>query len=186
LCEKLSFKAICKPCVGRLLSENKKSRILDNKLKVYSFFGYSSIAPILHVKHHFWGHRVLNQIAKQTFGKFAERFSFKDKVAAIGIDDVPQSGYSHTAILAKALKSPSIIPVYRALRATNNVKYSGQSYDFRRKHPRDFSVSLKGFSHAILVDDVITSGLTLKEASECLKKEGVNVLFALTLADAKE
>jgi competence protein ComFC len=129
---------------------------------------------------------VLNQIAKHTFGEFAKSFNFEDKVAAIGIDDVSQNGYSHTAILAKALKSSSITPVYRALRATNKVKYSGQSYDFRRKHPRNFSVCLKGVEYVILVDDVVTSGLTLKEASECLKKEGIDVLFALTLADAKE
>jgi competence protein ComFC len=170
----------------RLLNTERKNRVLDNGLKVYSFFDYSSTAPILHVKHYFWGHRVLKQIAKQTFGQFAQTFSFTEKVSAIGIDDAPHSGYSHTAILTKALKSASITPVYGVLRATNNVKYSSQSYDFRRKHLRNFLVHPKGIKYAILVDDIITSGLTLKEASECLKKNGINVLFALTLADAKE
>jgi competence protein ComFC len=172
----------------KLLKQEKHVRVLDNNLKVYSFFSYDSILPILHVKHRFWGHRVLKQIAKETFGKFAQSFTFEYEVAAVGIDDVPQSGYSHTAILAKALKSSSIIPIYGTLRAKNPIKYSGQSYEFRRKNPRHFVVSSKvnSFKYAILVDDVITSGLTLKEASECLKKEGVNVLFALTLADARE
>jgi competence protein ComFC len=188
LCERLSFKGICAKCLKRLLDEQKHTRILEGGLKVYSFFGYSGITPVLHVKHHFWGHRILKQIASRTFKKFAEKFEFSEKVAAVAIDDKPANGYSHTAILTHALKSDSIIPVYGALRAKNSIKYSGKSYEFRRKNPRNFTVlpKVKKFKYAILVDDVITSGLTLKEASECLEKNGVNVLFALTLADAKE
>ena len=186
VCERLSFDAICKMCTAKLLSEDKRSRTLENGLKVYSFFGYDSIASILHAKHYFWGHRVLKQIAKITFGEFAKTFCFPQKVAAIGIDDTAYDGYSHTAILAKALKSSSIEPIFGALRAQNKVKYSGKTYEFRRKNPRGFISRLNGFDNAILIDDVITSGLTLQEASERLKKEGVNVLFALTLADAKD
>jgi competence protein ComFC len=172
----------------KLLQEERHTRTLEGGLKVYSFFSYSSIAPILHAKHHFWGHRILKEIASQTFKKFARNFAFDEKVAAVAIDDKPLGSYSHTAILAHALTSASILPVYGALRAKNSVKYSGQTYEFRRKNPRSFIVlpKIKKFKYAILADDVITSGLTLREANECLSKEGINVLFALTLADAKE
>jgi len=34
----------------------------------------------------------------------------------------------------------------------------------------------------ILIDDIITTGTTLKEAEKVLNKNGINVLFALTLA----
>jgi competence protein ComFC len=184
----LSFKGICGKCTKRLLQEEKHTRILEGGLKVHSFFSYSSITPIIHTKHRFWGHRILKQIASHTFADFAEKFEFKEKVAAVAIDDKPISGYSHTAILARALKSSSITPVYGALRAENSVKYSGQSYEFRRKNPRRFTVSpkLKSFKYAVLVDDVVTSGLTLREAEETLKRYGVDTLFALVLADAKE
>jgi len=37
----------------------------------------------------------------------------------------------------------------------------------------------------ILVDDIVTTGLTLQEAETILNKNGIVVLFALTLADAK-
>jgi competence protein ComFC len=40
--------------------------------------------------------------------------------------------------------------------------------------------------HAILVDDIITTGITLQEAQKVLMQHGVNVLFALTLADVEE
>jgi competence protein ComFC len=186
LCESLSFNAVCKLCAAKLLLEDKRSRTLKNGLKVYSFFGYDSIASVLCLKHYFWGHRVLKQIAKITFGEFAKTFHFPQKVAAIGIDDAAYDGYSHTAILSKALKSTSIEPIFGALRAKNRVKYSGKTYEFRRKNPRRFVSRLNGFDNVILIDDVITSGLTLQEASEQLKKDGVNVLFALTLADAKD
>ncbi|MFV0481992.1 MAG: ComF family protein [Campylobacteraceae bacterium] len=185
LCQSLSFRGICKNCIKKLLREEKHTRILPNNLKVYSFFSYDSIAPILHVKHHFFGHRVLKQIAKITFAKFASDFTFPNTVYAIAIDDDISSGYAHTAILTNALKSASIKPLYRALRAKNKVKYSGKSFEFRRKNPRRFSLHVKGGIDAILVDDIITSGQTLKEAHECLTNAGINVLFALTLADAK-
>lgn len=186
LCSNLSLKAICGHCANKLLSEERKNRTLDNGFKVYSFFNYSSIAPILHAKHHFWGHRVLRQIAKLTFSNFAKEFYFAENIAAIGVDDAADSNYSHTAILARALKSKSITPVYSALRATSKVRYSGKSYNFRRSHPRNFSFKQIKQKYAILVDDVITSGLTLQEASECLKTNGVTPLFALTLADARD
>ena len=38
----------------------------------------------------------------------------------------------------------------------------------------------------ILIDDIVTTGSTLEEAHDALKKHDVNVLFALVLADAKE
>jgi competence protein ComFC len=172
----------------KILKEEQHTRILEGGLKVHSFFSYASISPILLTKHHFWGHRILQKIAFHTFADFAEKFEFEEKVAAVAIDDRPINGYSHTAILIHALKSVSIIPVYGALRAKNSVKYSGQSYEFRRKNPRCFiaSKNIKKFKYAILADDVVTSGLTLKEAKETLEKEGVDTLFALVLADAKD
>lgn len=38
----------------------------------------------------------------------------------------------------------------------------------------------------ILVDDVVTTGLSLLEARELLEKNNIEVLFALVLANAKE
>jgi len=58
--------------------------------------------------------------------------------------------------------------------------------DFRLENSRDFRYSGKSDIEAILVDDTITTGITLQEAYILLEKYNVNVLFALTLADAKE
>lgn len=189
LCERLSLKGICKICLTKLLKQEKHTRILENNLKVYSFFSYDTILPILYTKHHFWGHRILKQIAKNTFGKFAKEFEFDESIYAIGIDDKIDDNYSHTAILTNAIKSKNIRPIYNILRAKNSIKYSGKSYEYRRANPRNFFVHSKyknGGFDAVLIDDIITSGQTLKEANETLKKANINVLFALTLADARD
>jgi len=137
-------------------------------------------------KHKDIGYFVYNILAKRTFKEFAKNFSYKQKVYSIAIDDNPKDGYSHTAILNKHLKSKYIKPVFSKLRAQNSVSYSGKSLDFRLNNPRDFKYDFKRDIEVILVDDIITTGTTLKEASKVLENEGIRVLFALTLADARD
>ena len=70
--------------------------------------------------------------------------------------------------------------------AKNRVNYSGRSLQYRLENPRDFVYTGKSGVDVILVDDIITTGITLQEAQKVLIKKGVNVLFALTLADVEE
>jgi competence protein ComFC len=53
-------------------------------------------------------------------------------------------------------------------------------------NPRDFKYTFKKNINAILIDDIVTTGTTLCEAYSILKKNNINVLFALTLADARQ
>ncbi len=70
--------------------------------------------------------------------------------------------------------------------AKNRVNYSGRSLQYRLDNPRDFVYKGKSGIDVILVDDIITTGITLQEAQKVLIEKGVNVLFALTLADVEE
>ena len=70
--------------------------------------------------------------------------------------------------------------------AQNRVNYSGQDLQSRLENPRDFLYKGKSNIDVILVDDIITTGITLQEAQKVLLSHGVNVLFALTLADVEE
>ncbi len=54
------------------------------------------------------------------------------------------------------------------------------------ENSRDFLYKCKSGIDVILVDDIITTGITLQEAQKVLISHGDNVLFALTLADAEE
>jgi competence protein ComFC len=105
-------------------------------------------------------------------------------VLAVPIDDHVLHGYSHTAILANALKSGTITPLFAAMRAQSNARFSGKALAFRKANPRHFTCNIPPKSSVILVDDLITSGQTLLEASDLLKKQGIYPLFGLTLANA--
>ena len=49
---------------------------------------------------------------------------------------------------------------------------------------RNFKVTAFKEEDVVLVDDIITTGLTLTQAAEALRAKGKNVAFCLTLADA--
>ena len=153
---------------------------------MYSFFSYDTIAPLLHVKHQLHGSRVYEQLAQHSFNSFIQTIDFTTPIIAVPVDDHVRSGYSHTAILAKALTSLHVKPRYNVLRAQSLISYSGKSLKERQSNPRDFTCKLSGSCDIILVDDLVTTGLTLLEAKKTLEKAGHTVLFALTLADASK
>lgn len=103
----------------------------------------------------------------------------------IPVDDKPRWGYSHTAILAKELAKLGCRPLFGRLRAQKRVSYSGKPLSFRIKNPRDFIYRGDGNIDAVLVDDIVTTGLTLQEARQTLQKYGVRVKMAIALADVE-
>jgi len=186
LCGNLSFSHICKRCINEFLEPSFYTRVVGDDFKVYSFYKYSSIKDLLHTKHKFVGYFIYNILARESFKKFSEQFDFTHQIYSFSCDDNIKSGYSHTAILNKHLKSQLITPINSVLRADNQVNYSGKSLQYRQSHPRNFIYNYKSNIDAIIVDDIITTGTTIKEAKDILESSGVNVLFALTLADARE
>ena len=185
LCLELSWQPLCKTCLSTILTPTPSFRILDCGLKVYSFYRYTDIAPLLHTKHTYIGAKIFTQLARHTFLEFLKMVDLPKGICAIPIDDHVRHGYSHSAILAKATQ-PYLMPLYGALRAKNETSYSGKSKAYRQAHKRDFIFTCKNKIDAIFIDDIVTTGTTLEEAHEVLKKHGMNVLFALVLADAKE
>ncbi|NCD11393.1 MAG: ComF family protein [Epsilonproteobacteria bacterium] len=185
LCLNLSWQPICKTCLATVLAPTPAFRILENGLRVYSFYSYSDIAPLLHTKHTYIGAKIFAQLGKHTFFEFLKTFSLPKGIYAIPIDDHVRHGYSHSAILAKATQ-PFLTSLYGSLRAQNHESYSGKSKAYRQTNKRRFIFTCNDKIDAILVDDIVTTGSTLEEAYETLKEYGVNVLFALVLADAKE
>lgn len=186
-CSILSFKIICKQCLEELFIPTISTRKVGT-MDVISFFKYSTLETLLHSKHKPEGYRIYKALADMTVKPFIEEFVESDDrdVYIVGIDEYVKSGYSHVALLTRAMKTKSSIPQYSALMAQNRVNYSGKSLQFRLDHPRDFLYRGKSNVDVILVDDIITTGITLQEAQKVLMTHGVNVLFALTLADVEE
>lgn len=157
-------------------------------LDVISFYRYSTLESLLHSKHKPEGHRIYKALSKMVMKPFIKEFSEHDDgdVYLVGIDEDVKSGYSHVAILTHNMKRKSIKPQHSSLMARNKVNYSGKSLQFRLDNPRDFIYTGKKGIDVILVDDIITTGITLQEAQKVLMAHDVNVLFALTLADVEQ
>lgn len=154
---------------------------LYEKDGIVSFYKYDEIEWLIKYKYDKFGHRVFDTIAKLSFGAFESKLK---GVYAIPVDDVIYKGFSHTAILAKHLKH-TFKPLYDTLHSQNKVRYAGQSLEFRLSNPRNFKYTGPKNVKAVLVDDVTTTGLTLKEAKETLEKNGVEVRFSIVLANLK-
>jgi len=185
VCEDLSFKHICKACQNELLSPSFFKRKLLGKIPVYSFYKYQDIESLLLTKHTDLGYYIYTILAENSFTPFAHDFIFEKRICSLSIDDHVKNGYSHTAILNKALKSAQIKPRYSKLRALSSTSYSGKDYQFRLLNPRHFHMKDFEEDDVILIDDIITTGLTLTQAVQCVESKGKNVLFCLTLADAR-
>ena len=186
-CSKLNFKIICKTCIEHLFVPTVSTRKIGT-LDVISFFKYSTLETLLHSKHKPEGYRIYKALANMTMKPFIEEFAESDDrdVYIVGIDEYVKSGYAHVALLTRAMKTKTSKPQHSALMAQNRVNYSGKSLQFRLENPREFVYKGKSNIDVILVDDIITTGITLQEAQKVLMSYGVNVLFALTLADVKE
>ena len=184
LCLNLSWRPICQNCLDTLLTPTPSKRVLDDGLEVYTFYKYSEISKLLHTKHTYIGAKIFLQLSKHALIPFAKGFKNQD-IFILPIDDHVRSGYSHSAVLAKGI-SNFISPIYGALRAKNRIRYSGQKLSTRQKEKRDFKPTCRGNIDVILLDDIVTTGSTLMEAKNCCEKVNINVLFAMTLADARE
>lgn len=182
MCENLSWEHICKNCQILFLTPSLYERTINNTT-VYSFYKYSEIKNLLYKKHSDLGFYIYNILAKNSFKKFADNFSYPHKVNSIGVDEDSKDGYSHTAILNKSLKNNLITPLHGKLLATNKVKYSGKSKEYRLLHPRQFKLEAFEGDEVIIVDDIITTGYTLTQAIDTLKYKDKNILFCITLAD---
>lgn len=175
ICGEFSFEVICKKCEKNILKPkiNKKNDIL-------SFYDYEEIEFLIKYKYHKFGHRVFKILAKP-FYYFAKEI--KENFFVIPIDDNPKKGFSHTAILAKEMKTQYLKVLFNSLLATNSVKYAGKTLEFRLNNPKNFIYKGKKGIDVILVDDVVTTKTTLNEAKEVLKKHNVNVVLSVVLSN---
>ncbi|MFY4758886.1 phosphoribosyltransferase family protein [Aliarcobacter butzleri] len=184
-CKNLSLEIICKDCQKNLLVPSFHKREIEDGFFNYSFYSLSELEDLINSKYYFYGDRVFNILAKLSFAKFALNFDFPSEVLAIPIDDHTRHDFSHCAILAKHLKSKIIKPKYNSLKATNIVKYAGKNLEFRQKNSRKFQINNLSNKFVILCDDLITTGTTIIQAKKALEKKNNQILFSLTLADAK-
>ena len=186
-CSKLSIAIICEICMKQLFKTTIGTRTIGT-LDVISFYKYSALESLLLTKHTPEGYRIYKALANITMKPFISEFIESDDrdVYIVGVDEYVKSGYSHVSLLTRAMKTKHSIPLHSSLMAQNRVTYAGKDLQFRLDNPRNFVYTGRKNIDVILVDDIITTGITLQEAQKILIQNGVNVLFALTLADVEE
>jgi competence protein ComFC len=99
-------------------------------------------------------------------------------------------GYNQSKLLAEGLAKRFTIPVSDCLRRVKLTKTQvGLSKEDRIKNIQNAfllqskSIDIaKKYHNVFLIDDVVTSGATLREAAKVLKKAGVKNVWGLTLA----
>jgi len=140
---------------------------------------------LAHTKYCNLGHKIYKTLCKICKDEFEKAFSVEERIYLIPIDDVPKRGYSQNGIFANEFKNKNLIPLYRSLRAKNGINYAGKNLEFRKANKKDFQYLGKSGIDAILLDDIVTTGQTMLQAREILRKNGVNPLFGLTIFDAR-
>lgn len=182
VCGKWSLRAICKTCQEDIIL--KPTTRLIGDLKVYSFFAYSEIETLLHYKYTSIGSRIYQVLCNLAQEYFKEHFDLQ--AYGVGIDDCIKRGYSHNGIFLHSFSKCGIKPIYGELLASERVSYAGKSLGYRQTHPKGFQTKLSGIKNLIIFDDIITTGTSLMEAKKILEEKENEVLFALTLCDARE
>ncbi|EEO26305.1 ComF family protein [Helicobacter winghamensis] len=182
-CRRFSFKVLCKNCLDFVVLR-RTCRDLKG-FKVYGFFDYDSISFLLHSKYSVLGSKIYKELSRLVLEDLQTK-EIAYNAYGVGIDDrISKQGYAHNAIFLHSLKGVGLKPMYRTLYLSNNIRYAGKSLKFREKNPREFILKREVKDREIvLVDDIVTSGLTLLSAKEFLEKHGAKVLYALVLADA--
>ncbi|WP_457598801.1 ComF family protein [Hydrogenimonas sp.] len=179
-CRRLGLSVLCRECRRLHLTPRPQVRRLESGLSVTSFYAYGEIEPLLLTKHTPQGWWIYRILAREAFGRLpppsAECF-------VLPVDDDASSGYSHTAILAREIARRGYRPLFGRLRAQNRISYAGKPLAFRLANPREFRYSGPEKVSLVLVDDIVTTGLTLKEAHSRLLGRGIDVREAFVLAD---
>ncbi len=99
-------------------------------------------------------------------------------------------GYNQSFIMAAGIGKKFDIEVWDCLERVKNTKTQvGLKKEEREANikgafavKKSYSSKIKNIAEVFLVDDVVTSGATLKEATKVLKKAGVGKVYGITLA----
>lgn len=193
-CQKLSFHILCKNCLQNLWYIESK-RELNNGLKVFSSYALSELKELVYSKNNVIGSRILGRLGSFGVAKFfntnpsltfEKKDSIKKTCAVVCVRNKLIGAYSHSAILARCFKKFGFKIFYNALIAQNEITFTHLSREQRLSSSRDFHFKLsEKFEFIILVDDIITTGETLLQASETIKKHSKIPLFAWTLCDSR-
>ncbi len=132
----------------------------------------------------FRGDHAISQIFKQDFQRtFKKHFNKKSIIVPIPLSDerLYERGFNQAKVIAELLH----LPTYELLTRIHIEKQSKKSRSERLQTTNIFhlknEIHLVG-AEIVLIDDIYTTGTTLRHAAELLKKAGALSVSSLTLA----
>ncbi|STQ86332.1 ComF family protein [Helicobacter muridarum] len=192
ICNRLSFSIICKLCIDSLWRIESK-RELDNGLRVFSSFAFSELRGLIHTKYNVIGSRIFRRLGEIAIKEFFISYNDllgldRNQVGIVCVRNMRIGLYSHSAILARCFKSFGFRVFHNVLKTGNDIRFMQLNLRQRKSVSRNFlfhAKILRNISAVILVDDLITTGQTLLEASNVIESNGIKVLCAWTLCDTR-
>ncbi|OGH02872.1 MAG: hypothetical protein A2798_00360 [Candidatus Levybacteria bacterium RIFCSPHIGHO2_01_FULL_37_17] len=189
VCDKPTYNSLTHPrCINRYSIDGCFSAISYNKIAqklIYSF----KYKPYLSDLKTFLSELFIESIIQnEDFVNLVEKSEFIFIPIPLSSSKLRKRGYNQSEILSTALSKKFKIPAQNLLVRTKDTQ---NQFKLKRKE-RELNIkgafeldarSLKLDARNIfLVDDVVTTGATLKEAANVLKRAGAKQVFGLTLA----
>ncbi len=173
-------KVICNDCLFECSPSFRKFKILEiNGLSIFDYTPY--------IRSKMFAYKICEDYELNDF--FLKPFSFEIKLRYFGfvivpipsyIDDDIKRGYNHVIEIFKCLN----MKIINCLIKTKDVKQKLLSYEERQKISEilrfDEKYSVKG-KKILLVDDVVTTGASMKAAINLVKENGAKKIEILSI-----
>lgn len=180
--EKLEKFNLCKNCLDNLEFDPNHSYKIDGLRDVLVSFQYSGIGKELIKKFKFNGELFLDQIIGDLMIEKLFKTSYLSEFS--NITYVPMTkkkksirGFNQSKILAQYIAKNldlNLIESFEKIRSTK--EQVGLDKNDRQKNIKDAFVIKNYSSDIIIVDDVITTGSTIRELVKLTSKEGIKTL----------
>lgn len=193
VCNRPSYNSLTHPkCEGKYAIDGCFSAIVYNKIAKKLIFNFKYKPYLTDLKTFLSELFTESIIQNESFIKLIENSNFIFVPVPITKGKLRKRGYNQAQILSKALsekfkiQSQNLLIRPKETQSQFKLKREEREANIKgafklKKYPSASSGFRKNCS-IFLVDDVVTSGATLKEAANILKRAGAKAVFGLTLA----
>lgn len=176
LCSRQTDESICSDCKWW------KKRQEDQLVLNHSLFSYNELMQDMVARWKYRGDYILGNAFKAPFIKvFKKEFSsLKDyEIIPVPLSEqrLKERGFNQAGMLADFITEAPL----HALTRVHGEKQAKKSRFERLSAPNPFEAKEKLNKPAILVDDIYTTGITLRHAAETLTQAGCPAVYSLTL-----
>ena len=201
ICGKLDEKYLCRKCEKLLEKElvNKEGfciqdiRVFNENISFIHFFKYQGLIRKIILDYKFNEKAYLYRTIISILLKNKKIFEFLksyDTIIAVPISKQrkKERGYNQSLLIAKEISKISKIPIQNKClyKIKNNSKQSTLSKDEREKNVQGVyelkNSKLIRNKSILIIDDIYTTGSTIKECYKILKQENIKKIGVLTIA----